>query len=308
MTAIARRCWVAALMAAVACSEQNGDPIAARDLAVRVEVANGSEEIGFGEPFELRVVRTFRADLRLEAFHDRDLAPLQLRSLGVEQRTGDGRIEEVHRFSARAFVLERVVVPPLRLLAVPKTGGAPLRAESSEVTLRVRTSLRAVGDREIEQSLELVPMPAASRPWLAVLSLLVVAVIAFWRWPRPRLVAAPTLPALLAPPLVDVRALAHAALLQLEASALGDREFAESLATVVREFAAAILGRGMSTRTTDELVADLGRCDAAARSSLLAAMTTCDLVKFACGELGPPRRLAVLASARAFLDGAKVQR
>ena len=78
-----------------------------------------------------------------------------------------------------------------------------------------------------------------------------------------------------------------------------DVEFADGLSQTVREFVEQQTGVAAVRRTTEEILAD-----SSVRPwplELSTTLTECDCVRFAAGELGPPERAKLLASAKQFV-------
>jgi hypothetical protein len=267
-----------ALALLAACGDRA--PILETDLLLRVDP--GAFEVAPGEPFPLTVTRVWRKDLAPAAWSEKALAPLALRLEEEERRDDGARIEETRRYVAHAFSLGDVVVPPVKLAALPKGGGPERRVTAAGFRIRVKPAL----DPEDPGPPELPGEPPPSRGWVwwgsGALLAAVAAVLLLALRRRPRgeapLPAAPAAPPV--PP--HERALAR-----LRA--------AEEAAEVLREYIAEAKGVRALEKTTEELLA------AVPSKALADVLMPCDLVKFAGRALNEPERAHVLASAEAFL-------
>lgn len=299
--------------AVAACSDDASDPSSDARASVSVAVESGrvgdtaSAEVTFGQPFTLRVERSWRRGMRPSAFDARALSPLVVEQTDSSTQQRGELVVETRRFRAQAFVRESVTVGPLRLVAAPEQGGAPVEAASEPLVVAVRSSLPAGGDLAVEQPMELA-RPEDPRGWGWVVAIVVVAVCALVaRALRSRARAALPAPVAVAAaePLRDLRAEAFAAFAALESRPASDEEFAERLALAVRGYARSRLRLRADTLTTDE-IADSFRLhakgDAAARAT--AALLPCDLVKFARMRIGAEQRACAIADARAFVEAA----
>lgn len=130
---------------------------------LQIQVTLATEEVPFGEPFDLTVVRRWSDDLEPEAWSDDLLAPLVLEEVGVERREANGLVEETRRFRAHAFELEGVEIEAPRLRAWERESGAEVTASAEPIRLRVRSVLDP--DDPGEPELPRGPFPAPF-PWL----------------------------------------------------------------------------------------------------------------------------------------------
>lgn len=306
--------WCCAALALVACRGDRdlGGEAQAR-IAIAIERAAGDAanlaEVAFGEPFVVRVERSWPISMRASAFDERALAPLEIESIGVERTESAVSVNESRRYRAQAFVRDEVAIGPLRMIAVPSAGGAPIESRSEPLALIVRSSLRGDDDGKVEQPMALLQPPTRGSGALAAL----VATLAFValmgiRFLRSQRRAAPTIEPQVAPsaPMRDARADALAAIAELERASSSDRDFAERLADALRAWAASVAGLRPTTMTTEELaIAFARRADARATQQLLAALAPCDLVKFACARADAATRSAVIQMARACLEASR---
>src|SRR5690606_18648508 len=185
----------AALLAALA-PPQDREP--RPPLALRVEAER--TKLGFGERFELRVVREWDEGLTVEPWPDDALAPLELDPGKVERREQDGRIVETRRYAARLLTVGEVVVPAPFVRARPQGGGEHVLAFADELVFDVASSLGADDGGAVELPFEPLPPPWSWRP----LALLAIATVGLASWfvrqrrRRPAPPAPPVPPATLA--------------------------------------------------------------------------------------------------------------
>jgi hypothetical protein len=291
------------VLLAVGCEPGSAGPTAGEAAgAIMIERAAPTEQVVFGQPFLLRVERSWRRGLQAAPSDERALLPLQAELLEVELLPGDGIEREVRRYRAQAFALGQVSTGTPRLQLVAVGGGSPVRIEGPALQLDVASSLPAGDPGAIEQPAVLADLPRAAR-WplwaLGAVPLLLLA-LAFRRGRR----ALPP-PAAALEPRQDRLPELRATLAALDPEQGMDREFAERLASALRDLAAESLQRRADVRTSEELAADLlGRAPAAARSCLLQALQFCDGVKFAALRAPVEARRRALAAAKAFAEGA----
>jgi len=303
----------AAALALGACSEDGlGAASAAAELALRVE--SDAREVAFGEPFALRVVRTWPRELEPAPFADDSLLPLQVERLRSERRdAGPVRTETLH-YRARAFVLPRAVVAPIELRAAPRAGGAPQQCTSAPFELAVHSSLGA-GDGPLPEGPgELLPLPRQPGWWpvVAGAAVLLGAAFAFARGRRraPAAASATTAPPLPRGP--TEHDLARERLRRLAAAPApqdraGEVAFCDEVTALLRPCIGAVLRRDATVRTSEELLAELAAelapCrDGALQRRIAFTLAACDRVKFAAGRAPARRRARLLASATAFVD------
>ena len=302
--------WNVALICAVmlaSCGEGGG--VASGDgPRATVRVLTASRNVAFGQPFVLDVVRRWQRGLQPSAFDERALAPLAVAALDVARREVDGFVEETRRFRAQAFVRGEVDVGPVRFVAA---SGASAAAEAMSEPLRIEvaSALRSPDDLAIEQPMALA-VPKEASGWVgAVIALLACAVATFvartfWR-PRSRLASAiePSSPAQ-APRDARADALRELQSLEGDSGDLGfDAAFAERLAETMRAWAAARIGRRTDVLTTDEIAAALWqRADATSQARFVAALSPCDLAKFAQTRADRAARMRAIADARACVE------
>lgn len=299
--------------AMAACSDDASESASDARASVSVAVESGrvgdaaKAEVAFGQPFTLRVERSWRRGMRPSAFDARALSPLVVEQRESSTQQRGELVVETRRFRAQAFVREPVTLGPLRLVAAPENGGEPVEATSAPVVVAVRSSLPGDGDLAVEQPMELA-RPEATRGWGGVVAIVVVAVLALVaRALRSRVRAVSPAPVAMAAaePQRDLRAEAFAAFAALESRPASDEEFAERLALAVRGYARSRLRLRADTLTTDEIADSLrlhAKADAAARAT--AALSPCDLVKFARMRIGAEERARAIADARAFVEAA----
>lgn len=258
----------------------SGAPIPETDLLL--SVTPGAFEVELGKPFPLTVVRVWRKDLDPGAWSDKALAPLAVK-LEEETRRDDGtRVEETRRYLAHAFSLDDVVVRSLKLVALPKDGGAERKVSATGFRIRVKPAL----DPESPGPPELPGEPPPSRTWmwggvgaLAVALVLFLALRRKPKSPEPAPVAAPP-----PPPSPRDRALERLSGASVEAAA-----------EIVREYVAEARGVRALEMTTEQLLA------AMPSQALAKVLGPADLVKFAAHAPTASERDAVLASAEALV-------
>jgi hypothetical protein len=267
------------------------------DAGVRVVL--GSTTVAPGEPFDVRVVRTWRKDLEPEPWTDRALAPLALRSEGVSWREDGARREETRRFRAQALRLGDAAVSTLAFEARPREEGSPVRAFAGAFRVEVVPALPA----EDPGPPELPPAPESPRfPWAWPLGgaflLLLLARLAHRR--RGRAPLAPPGPLPREDPLGPARAEALAGLSGLRARVPpqdpgGARAEAFEASELVRAFVEVRYGIPAPRRTSEELVRALGP---ARPAPFLRAW---DLAKFAGRVPSVAERMRDLEAAQAFV-------
>lgn len=299
--------------AVAACSDDANVSASAARARVVVAVEPGPSataakvEIVFGQPFVLRVERTWQRGMRASTFDARALLPLVVEQTESSTQQRGDLVVETRRFRAQAFVRDSVTIGPLRLVAAPEGGGAPVEAASEPLVVAVRSSLSGDGDLAVEQPMELA-RPEAPRGWGWILALVVAAAFAAVSRAlrmRARVATPAPVPVVTAEPPRDLRAEALAAFAALESRPTSDEEFAQLLAFAVRGHARAMLRLRADTLTTEEIEASLrlhAKADAAARAT--AALLPCDLVKFARMRIGAEQRARAIADARAFVEAA----
>jgi hypothetical protein len=307
---VRRRAASALLLALSACARQ--EPIAAEDLAVRVELP--TREVESGRAFPLRVVRSWHKDLQPDDWDSSALLPLQLRPTGVARRDDGERVEEVHSFDAYAFGSGRFTVPAVGIRARDRSGAERLAA-SARINLDVASALMPGAAAAPELPLELLPLPR-SRPWL-LLGLGAVALLlggSLWFARRRRQpVAVPTpepaAPAEVSPP---AAAIALARLAELRRAAPDQAQIEAWYATaalVLRDYLEARFLVPAAERTTGELLRAEAITTALTGNDLAMLATVlrqCDLVKFAQHLPDAAARMRFLGAAEQFLaaDGA----
>ncbi len=296
---------------ASACVEDEASMVGGTRVAVVVGSPFGGEtakpEVDFGQPFPLRVERSWRRGMRPSACDLRALSPLVLEPTESSRIERGGCVIETRLFRAQVFAHESVTIGPLRLIAVPENGGAPEEATSEPLTVRVRSSLAGVDDLAVEQPMDLA-RPQVADGWevpVALAAFAVLALVAFALQSRSRRSESAPLPATNLEPARDLRADAFAAFVDLESRPSSDGEFAERLALAVRGYARLRLRLRADTLTTEEIAGSLRQQEhvkAAERAA--AALLPCDLVKFARMSLGAEQRLRAIAAAREFVEAA----
>lgn len=280
----------------------------AERIALAVESADGeaATEIPFGAPFVVRVERSWPAGSRPSAFDERALAPLVVAQLDSDRSERGGWVRETRRFRAQAFVRDEVTIGPLRMLVTPLAGGAPSEHVCEPVTRKVRSSLASDADLAAEQPMELL-RPERGADWspLAFATVALAAVGLLVRGLRSSRRARTAAPVFEAPaePAHDARGAALEAIASIGARSVDDVEFAAALAKAMREWAARRSRMRASTSTTEELCAALAASvGPVATQQFNAALSPCDLVKFARMKLGSDGRARSLAAARACVE------
>ncbi len=277
-------------------------------IALAVESAQGeaATEIPFGAPFVVRVERSWPAGSRPSAFDERALAPLVVAQLDSDRSERGGWVRETRRFRAQAFVRDEVTIGPLRMLVTPLAGGAPSEHVCEPLTRKVRSSLANDADLVAEQSMDLLrPEPVASWMPMAFAAAALAAVGFLVRGLRSSRRARAAAPVVEAPaePAHDARGAALEAIASIGARSVDDVEFAAALAKAMREWAARRSRMRASTSTTEELCAALAASvGPVATQQFTAALSPCDLVKFARMKLGSEGRARSLAAARACVE------
>jgi hypothetical protein len=274
-----------ALLAA-SCGEDRGPSV--KDLEIRIETGRGEVELGKG--FPLSVVRTWDRDLVPSPWSDAALAPLVARAVSTTGEERDGRVEERREFVAYAFQLDEVRVPPPRLEAAPKTGGAARSVTGRGIALRVRPALDPRNPGRPEPPGPPPRPPGSSRTWVAILG--GAAVLALRR-------AVPRAPADI--PAAE-RALARLRALRDDGDA---GAFHDGLDLLLREFLAERFALRTRERTTEEILGSpeteraLG---GEGRNALAALLSRCDLARFAGERPGPAIQRSTVAAAAAFVE------
>jgi hypothetical protein len=264
-----------------------------------VRIAVDREEVEFGGPFALTLVRTWPVGSVPDALPADAFAPLAVRLLESSRRT-DRTVEETRRYEARAFALDTVTVPVPTLRA--RAGGTDTwhLAMAPPFTLRVRPSLGAeAGPPELP--LAPFPPPPPDRTWLVGGGLAAVAAIAVWlryRWRRRR-----RSPAAAPPP--HERALAWLA--RLARAAPGDRDGvrndAAETTAMLRGYLAERFDLSAPAATPERLIARARHPDLTepGRAALAGLFDRLDKVKFTAVVPPDEQRRQLLAEIERFV-------
>jgi len=284
---------------------------ASERMTIRIET--DAEVVALGEPFAVRIVRVWDAELRALPFDDASLAPLVLRLEETSRREQEGRIEQTRRYRARAFALGEVAVPAPTLEARPRSGG-PVRAVTGrELRLRVTGTLDPEAPGRPELPGDPLPLPERDAPglpwWVAAVAALAAAVLvaaglALRRgWTTPSAEPEEPRPA---PP--GPHELALARLARLRERDPRDREamqayYSEAYA-LMREYTGERFGVRVRERTSEEILADLEEGAVLAlppHERLARYLAHCDRVRFGREMPGAADREQVLESAERFV-------
>ncbi|PIE22527.1 MAG: hypothetical protein CSA62_11745 [Planctomycetota bacterium] len=270
--------------------------------------------VGFGAPFPLELLRTWRQGLKPEPWQDTALAPLRVRLLERRQSQEGGYLRERLRFRAQAFSLEPLLVPAIEFVARDASGRV-FRASTLPLHLRVESSLAGRNEVEAEGLAPLLPkasQPAARWPFYALVAgflcgLLWYAarIIARWRRtpPSPPLIVAPPREHALGELEGRLRALPARKRLDREA----DRAFHVEVSELLREIV--YLGHGVGTpqETTREWLQGLERAapfEKALIEQVGQALRACDYIKFAAGRSEEDSRYELRQLAASLLNAA----
>ena len=278
------------VLLASACGEARGPSV--KDLEIRIETGRGEVELGKG--FPLSVVRTFDRDLVPEAWNDAALAPLVVCAVSTTRREAGGRIEETLGFRAYAFQFGEVRVPPPRLEATPKGGGAPRSVAGPGIALRVRPALDPRNPGKPEPPGPPPAPPGRSPAWIALLAAALLGGAALVMFRR-RVPGGPAeLPA-------AERALGRLRALRTDGDA---GAFHDELDHLLREYLAGRFALRTRERTTEEILGapeTVRALGGEGRSALAGLLARCDLARFAGQRPGSGELRDTLAAAGAFV-------
>ena len=287
---MARQPGILVLLAVCACE---GETPPSHPLELRVE----KREVEVGERFSLTVRRLFPRDAQLE-----ELAPTLLEPLVVHlrdrRRTEHGAwTEEVLEYDAFALALADVSVGPFTTHA-RAPDGSELTARAPALALRVQRTLDPAAPGAPELPAAPFPEPRARyRPWIAAVTLMVLALLAGAAARRRRRPAPPS-----ATPYTRARERLERLLAQASGDAAGT---AEAAAAILREYLAGAFSVPAPARTSEQVLASAGR-HATLREhqpELARILVPCDRVKFACHVPDAAERAELLHGLLEFLEG-----
>ncbi len=304
-----RRLVLLLLAPATGCS--GGVAIGGSDLEIRVQAPD--QEVEFGRPFPLRVVRVFSRGMVPGEWSDESPVPLVLRLEETIRREDDRRVEETRRYQAWVFGRDSVAIPALSFKVWPEDGGTPLVATSEALRLKVKSALPPGDPGVAELPGDLMPEPFAWRRWMCG-GAGALALIALLGWygrrralHRQRMDAAPRSPDPVNPPLPPhhealerlrrlqgqpPRSLEEVQAYYIEASAL------------VRDYLELRFAMRLHQMTSEELLAftHIARVLEPPLSDLFAQfLTQCDFVKFARRNPPGPEQQQLLHDAESFV-------
>lgn len=277
-----------------------GSAVPETKLAVRLEMQADACE--FGKAFDLTVRRIWEKTLVPEAWQDAALAPLVLRSVGVERVEDDYRVMETRRFRAYAFAQGEVEVPPLVFRARPTAGGAERTAQGEGRRIRVKSALDAANPGPVELPAGPLAPPLNRRRLLLVAIPLLVALMLTVYLLR-RLSVRRRDGERAAAPFRRARSRFAALSKALPTDRPGIDRFHVEACDALRDLIVAHLRIPATEMTSFEIARAVGdeRLDGASRATLRSFLAACDRVKFGRVPAGGDECRAVLESGEAVI-------
>ncbi|MHC4923020.1 MAG: hypothetical protein ACYTG4_02940 [Planctomycetota bacterium] len=291
----------AALLVIAGCGGGDG-PVVADDLAL--EMRADAEEVEFGAPFEVTVVRTWSRDLEPEPWSDELLAPLDVKSRGTRREDTASGTRETLLFEARAYARETARVPGPAWSARRTAGGSTRSVNADDLVVSVRPSVDAAAPGAVEERPGPVNLPTRWAAWMAAFGLIVsVATLLLGREQETRTLVQTASP----DPVRLARELAEEQLERLRDAVAGDPlVFHSDAVQLARDFVAEATGRGTRSQTSSEILsrADLETLlSESGRDNMGKVLSTCDLVKFAAATSTQESREQVLERLATAVEG-----
>lgn len=251
------------------------------------------QEVVFGQPFALEVVRSWPLGHEPEPFDDALLLPLAVELQTSRVDAGRDAFVETRRYRAVAYALGALRLPPLAVRS-RAPDGAVATATADIPVLAVASCLpEPAGDVEWPGDVRDARPSGLGQGILeaVVAAVLGIAGLALWFGRRRTHVRT-------AEDAAALRAAIAALPLPAESDPAAVTAFYVELARLVRSRVGTRLQRRVDARTTEELVA----LAAAVRAELGASLAPCDRVKFAAARPGAAAHAEAKALALAFVD------